>query len=684
MPVLSVTSFTGEVPRTSKRLIPDNAAQIATNVRLSSGALAPFSKSSFVLDWPGHAIRTVYRMIDAAGADVWLAWETDVDAQPGPIADDTLQRVYFTGDNEPRVTTLALAISGLAPYPFASYVLGVYPPQNPPTLTPSGGSGTSQLRAARYRLVTEWGEESDLSPPVTATGYPNGTWTFGGLDPIPANTYTATGGTWSAGTATLTGVTTTFGLRDGETIVLAGFTPAAWNGTWKVSAHTSTTIKFLSVANLGTVSVAGTITRDAPHHMTNVVRRFFMTFGGVDQYFFIGDKPYTDTAPAFVNPQVGEALADVAYEMPPTDMFSLRAMANGIMVALSGKDVCFSEAFKPHAWPSAYRQTLDQTPVACAVSGTTVVIGTDGNPYTITGVEPSTMGGGADKGRYPWPCISRRGMVSSQWGVIYPSVEGFVLGSSGGLVQSNSGGFMQNNAGFQLIFPDLFTKPEMAALNPTTLVAAMYGDTYVGVHDTDTGTRAVYIDRMEAWRMVELDISGDFPYVDRTNGELYFIVGDELVKFEGNTGERVQLDWLSKQFVLARPTTFNAGQIRFDGTMTPAQIAAAEAAIAAALATNQALINTDMTEGGLGMAMLGDFALGTDYMIDIPPAEWQTVTLQVIVGGIVRASVAVKSEKPFRLPTGYRGDVVELRLQGNVTINAVHVATSMPELRNVP
>lgn len=669
MSVLSVTSFTGEVPRTSKRLIPDNAAQIATNVRLSSGALAPFSKSGFVVDWPGYVIRTVFRMTDTDGDDVWLAWETDVDAQPGPIADDTLQRVYFTGDNEPRVTTLALATSGLAPYPFASYVLGVYPPQNAPTLTPSGGSGTLELRAARYRLVTEWGEESDLSPPVSATGYPNGTWTFGSLDPIPGNTYTATGGTWSAGVATLTGVTTTFGLRAGETLVLAGFTPAAWNGEHVVSADASTTIQFMSTTNIGTVTVAGTITRDAPHHTANIVRRFFMTFDDVDAYFFIGDKPYTDTAPAFVNPQVGEALADVAYEMPPTNLFCLRAMANGIMVALSGKDVCFSEPFKPHAWPSAYRQTLDQTPIACDVSGTTVVIGTNGSPYTITGVDSATMGGGADKGRYPWPCIARRGMVSSQWGVIYPSVEGFVLG---------------NSSGFQLIFPDLFTKPEMTALNPTSLVAAMYGDTYVGVHDTDTGTRAVYIDRTEAWRMVELDISGEFPYVDRTNGELYFIVGDSLFLFEGNTGERVHLDWLSKQFILLRPTTFNTGQVRFENAMTSGEVAAAEAAISAAIAYNQALIDTDTTDGALGMAMLGDFALGTDYMVDIPPAEWQTVTLQVIVGGVVRASIVVNSERPFRLPTGYRGDVIELRLQGNVTINAVHISTSMPELRNVP
>jgi hypothetical protein len=671
MSVLSVTSFTGEQPRTSPRQLPDNAAQSAINSLLSSGALVPFAKNQLTVDWPDKVIQAVFRMTAADGSDVWLGWEADVDAAPGPVAEDELQRVYYTGDNEPRMTTLALATSGAQPYPSACYVLGVYPPQNAPTLAPSGGVGATQLRAAKYRLVTEWGEESSYSPPVTATGKIDGTWTFGNLDPIPLNTYTATGGSWAVDTATLTGVTTTFGLRDGETLILAGFTPSAWNGTHVVSAHTANTIKFLMAANPGAVTVAGTITRAAPHHTTAIKRRFFMTFGSVDEYFFIGDRVSTDadwTAPAFVNPQVGEAATTVDYAMPPTDMFCLRAMSNGIMVAIREKDVCFCEPYKPHAWPPEYQQTLDFTAVACEVSGTTVVIGTTSNPYTITGVDPSTMGGGADKGKRAWPCISKRGMVSSQWGVIYPTQEGFVVGNSGS---------------FDLLFPDLLTRKEMTAINPSTLKAAMYGNAYVGFYETEFGTKAVYIDRTENWRMVRLDIPASFPYVDPRNGNMYLMIGDELFQFEGNVGERLTMDWLSKQFVLARPQTFNCAQVRYDGSMTPAQIEAAQAAIAAVIAENQDLIDTDMTDGAFGMSMFGEYFFGGDAMSEIPPATWQTVILQVIIGGKVKAAVAVKSEKAFRLPTGYRGDVVELRIQANVTINAVHVSTSMPELRNV-
>lgn len=43
MGAIRITAFGGIIPRTSERLIPDNAAQIATNCRLSSGELEPFN-----------------------------------------------------------------------------------------------------------------------------------------------------------------------------------------------------------------------------------------------------------------------------------------------------------------------------------------------------------------------------------------------------------------------------------------------------------------------------------------------------------------------------------------------------------------------------------------------------------------------------------------------------------------
>ena len=46
MGAIRLTSFGGIVPRTSERLIPDNAAMVATNCDLSSGELQPFVQPS--------------------------------------------------------------------------------------------------------------------------------------------------------------------------------------------------------------------------------------------------------------------------------------------------------------------------------------------------------------------------------------------------------------------------------------------------------------------------------------------------------------------------------------------------------------------------------------------------------------------------------------------------------------
>ena len=45
---------------------------------------------------------------------------------------------------------------------------------------------------------------------------------------------------------------------------------------------------------------------------------------------------------------------------PDGPMKGLTALPNGIMAGFTGKRICFSEAFLPHAWPANYRITLEE------------------------------------------------------------------------------------------------------------------------------------------------------------------------------------------------------------------------------------------------------------------------------------------------------------------------------------
>ena len=54
-------------------------------------------------------------------------------------------------------------------------------------------------------------------------------------------------------------------------------------------------------------------------------------------------------------------------------MIGLIPVANGIMAGFTGNRLCLSEPFLPHAWPIAYRITLEDDIVAIAATGNGIV-----------------------------------------------------------------------------------------------------------------------------------------------------------------------------------------------------------------------------------------------------------------------------------------------------------------------
>lgn len=98
MAIMRLMGFIGEIPKLIPRLLPDNAAQRASNTRLTNGGLEPVRQPRFIqtfADVPVGGYQTIYR-----NGEEWLAWEGLVHAAPGPVADD---RLYFTGDGVPQM-----------------------------------------------------------------------------------------------------------------------------------------------------------------------------------------------------------------------------------------------------------------------------------------------------------------------------------------------------------------------------------------------------------------------------------------------------------------------------------------------------------------------------------------------------------------------------------------------------
>ncbi len=112
--------------------------------------------------------KTIWRAGQAikSESDYWYSFTNRVDLVRGFEATDTNERTYYTGDGAPKWTDTILGLTGGAPYPQGSRLLGVPAPTLPLTVAIAvDGVGTEAAAAFVYTYVTTQGWESAPSPP---------------------------------------------------------------------------------------------------------------------------------------------------------------------------------------------------------------------------------------------------------------------------------------------------------------------------------------------------------------------------------------------------------------------------------------------------------------------------------------------------------------------------------------
>ncbi|MED5545705.1 MAG: hypothetical protein VYD90_10685 [Pseudomonadota bacterium] len=167
-----LNAFSGEIPRLLPRLLPQSAAQVAQDVKLENGAIVPIRRGRYVqrLDRPANTIHQ--------HQGEWLGWPGNVNAVPGPIADD---RLYITGDGAPKILadgeTFPLAVPRPS-FPLSVSLNGTTEPD--PDL--------SQSILYTYTWVTEFDEESEPAPSSNALLWSSGLEVYvGGFTAAPTN-----------------------------------------------------------------------------------------------------------------------------------------------------------------------------------------------------------------------------------------------------------------------------------------------------------------------------------------------------------------------------------------------------------------------------------------------------------------------------------------------------------------
>ena len=470
--------FSGIAPGVAPRLLADQFGQIAENIDFESGRLVATKMSTDEFTLAKSTQRSIYKYEYGSGSSVWLQWDKEVDVVPGPIPGDSTDRLYFTGDDYPRIGWASTIVSG-ASYPNNSYRLGVPAPSIAPTVSISGTADdtlTPNDVSYVYTYVTADGREGPPSAPSTVEA-----------------------------------------MVDGQTATI-----------------TMPTEVFASGHNLGSGSYKRLYRSNTGSTNTQ--------FQYVKQVA-IASESTTDNADAAT---LGEVLPSAGWIGPPDDDTSLYPdgqlkglipLAQGVMAGFTGKRFCISEPFLPHAWPINYRITTEEDIVAIASTSNGVAALTDGQPYFITGTDPSAMT--AIRVDLAQACVNVHSVVDMGDYVLYAGPDGLcaVESASGSVVTRGMISAKQWNADF----------------NPTTIRAFRHEGTYVAFHGTGGW---VYDPRGDESALSTLTVAADIRggYRNPKDGQLYIIVGNKIKKYQGGSTSNT-LKFKSKKFVTPSPVS---------------------------------------------------------------------------------------------------------------------------------
>lgn len=450
----------------------------------------------------------------------------------------------------------------------------------------------------------------------------------------------------------------------------------------------------LATGNAGTWELTAmdtTVPDAANRNITN--KKIYRTVPGnvSTSFFFVAEitlaaSTYSD-AETDLTVAANSLLESITFIEPPTTMEGFVVMPNGYLVGWAGRRILMSEPYRPHAWPAEFELSTEFDIVGMAVFGATLVICTESQPYYGQGVNPrsfTTQKIDAVEG-----CLSRRGIVSTTVGVLYPSINGLVLASGSGV---------------SVITHQLFTKEEWALKLPDQLYAAQLGLQYIAFSSQSVGF--MFDPTNPTARLVDLDnyVNVEGIETDRYTGNINLLQNDRVMDWDPEITERQQWRWVSKMYQTPKPLNFGAARLMFDAAVQDTSGSAEDfAAYDSALFTAiDALPGVGKRLNTLGGGVLGGQPakpktglvptwttpetrqpLGGSLLYDV--ADLQAVQSSVrmiirIADDEVVFDAQITDQNIFRLPTGFKSDLWKFELIGNTRVYSLQVAETPNQL----
>lgn len=373
-------------------------------------------------------------------------------------------------------------------------------------------------------------------------------------------------------------------------------------------------------------------------------------------------------------------LESTSFIEPPTDLEGFVSMPNGYLVGWVGRRLVFSEPYRPHAWPAEYELATEFDIVGLVVWGTTLVIGTQSQPYFGQGNNPASFT--MQKMDAVEPCLSRRGMVATVAGAYYPSIDGLVLANSGGV---------------RVITQDILTKEEWASYNPESLYAAQLGLQYIAFNSPTFGI--IFNPTEPQTKLVELEGFTGIEGIetDRYSGDVLILKDNAAWDWDPSNTERLQWRWKSKVYQTPKPVNFGAARLQFEfGSEETGQ----ETIDYYSGYNDDRFAAAPLNTLG-GHVLCGDpqgtglvsgwnepelrMPLGGSLLYPLETLSFQnlSVRLRIHVRDRVVVDTVVTNENIIRLPSGFKSDIWQFEMIGNTNVYSLQVAETPRQLRIV-
>ena len=363
----------------------------------------------------------------------------------------------------------------------------------------------------------------------------------------------------------------------------------------------------------------------------------------------VGTVTITDSAPdsAIVGNLV---LNTIGYAPPPIGLQGVVMMANGIAAGYANsREVWFSAAYLPHAWPPQYALTVDYPIVGLTANGSSLNIITEGSPFVATGVTPDTMTIGKITANEP--CISRGSIVASGEGAYYASPNGIQLLNSGGT---------------ENVTQQVYEKEFHYSLLPPQWAAARYGAAYAGFikgapipSDDGVGYYGFIMDNPSVdpnvpFTYLRFPVQITNAYSDELSGQIFILMHNGTVMQwnppQGKPGTTTlrSWQWKTKKFRFTAPQQFKAFMTLFE---VPPEV--------------------QITLGVRNTSQTQTYNQAAQYLIIRVFADGKQIVVREIQ----------KSGEVLLIPDGFKAELWEFEMEGQVGVRFFKVASSVKELK---